>query len=208
MEQTQKKAYALGIIGRELNIDFDSDISQETANDLSALADDALLDEPKSEVGKKMKGIIEAEKVDAESEYNKGFNFHTDLNKNKIMPATVFVFQIFGKYAEKLASKEDIEGTRTEMLNELVSKLNELEYPVGYFDDPFNHLLPEVSKLLTALKGQVEHREEELKAMSVGVKHPKYGTLSPHLGSLKQYDDAIKNLRETFGFTEEDYRSK
>lgn len=207
MEQTQKKAYALGILARELRVDFD-EASPSDLNTLNMLSEDVILDEPTTEEGKRYKLIIDAEKADTESEYNKGFNFHTDLNTNKILPATIFVFQLFGKYAEKLASKEDVEATRAEMLGELVSKMNELEYPVGYFDDPFNILLPEVSKLMSALKGQVEHRDNELKAMSIGVKHPKYGTLSPHLATLKQLGDAAAKLRETFNYTEEDYRSQ
>lgn len=202
---SEKKAYALGIIGRELNVDFDNkDISADEWNQINEILEDVLLDEPKTEIGKNIKKAIEEEKENKESEYNKAFNFSKDLNENKIRPATIFIFQLLAKYAERLVDKD--EDAKFDMLAELVEKLNELQFPVGYIDSPFNVLLADAKKLNTALQGQMKHREDEIKALSIGIRHPKYETLSPHLASFAQMDTAIKTLRETFNFTEEDYR--
>lgn len=205
--EAEKKAYALGIIGPHFGVNFnDDDIDPQQMAQLSEIASDAILDEPKTEVGKSMKEIIEKEKADKEGEYNKGFNFHKDLNMNKITPATVFLLQLLAKYAERIvANDEKVEG---EMLCELIVKFNELDYPTGYVLRPFNIIVPQIQKLGAVLKGQVDHREDEIKAMAVGIKHPKYNNLTPHIASFKQLDESIKKLQETFGFTEEDYRGK
>lgn len=201
--ETEKKAYALGIIGREMNLDFD-ELSQEQYAQLNQIAEDAIADEPQTEVGKSMKKLIEEEQANTDGEYNKNFNFHKDLNENKINPAAVFVFELLGKNGKRLIDKDStVSG---EMLSELIQKFNELELPVGYTESPFTMVAAEVAKLNAALKGQIEHRDDEIKALSVGVRHPKYDTLSPHLASIKQLDETIAKLRETFGFTEQDYR--
>ncbi len=202
--ETEKKAYALGIVGRELGIDFDGEISSEQWVQIGNITDDALLDEPKTETGKQIKALIEKEKADSESEYNKGFNFHTDLNKNKINPSTVFVFQILAKYAEDIISKKP--NVDADILGEVVSKFNDLGMPTGYFKSVFNVVATEVSKLNASMDGQMSHREDEIKAYSIGIKHPKYGTLAPHLATLREMDESIKKLREKFNFKEEDYR--
>lgn len=205
MTDTEKKAYALGIIAREFNVDFDN-VSQEQLTQMNSVAEDAILDEPTSEVGKDMKKLIDEERANSESEYNKGFTFHKDLNENRINPATVFIFELLAKHASKLTNNDkDVDG---EILSELIVKFNELGLPVGYTTNPFKMVMAQVSKLNAAVEGQVSHREDEIKALSIGVKHPKYGTLSPHLASFTQLDEAIKKLRDTFNFTEEDYRSK
>ncbi len=205
MNDNEKRAYALGIIGREIGIDFDT-VSQDQLVQINAIAEDALLDEPKTEVGKNMKKFIDEEQKNTDGEYNKGFNFHKDLNNNKINPFTAFVFETLGKYGTRLAEKD--ETAETEMVNDLVTKMNELEYPIGYINNPFTLIQAQVVRLSNILKGQVDSREDEIKAYSIGIKHPKYGTLSPHLASLKQMDTAIANLKEKFGFTEDDYREK
>ncbi len=206
MNNVEKKAYALGIIGREMGVDFDQNMSAEQSAQINAIADDAILDEPQSEIGKKIKNVMAEERANSESEYNKGFNFHKDLNNNKINPSAIFVCELLAKYIERLIHKD--ETAEGEMLSELVNKLNELECPVDYFSAPFNMITPHLAKLNAAIKGQVEHRQDEIQAYSIGVKHPKFGTLSPHLATLKQMDESIKTLREKFNFTEEDYRGK
>ncbi len=202
----EDKAYALGIIGRELQIDFDDKLSDDQLRQIDEIAEDALLEEPKTEVGKKFKIVIEEEKKNAESEYNSSFNFNKDLNQNKISPATVFLFETLAKYAQRIVDKDPaVEG---EILSELIVKMNELEYPVDYIKTPFNIVLGNVQNIQTRLDGQRTDREEEIKAYAIGVKHPKYDTLSPHIASFKQLDETIIKLRETTGFTEEDYRGK
>ncbi len=204
MEETEKKAFALGLVARELNLDFDELNPQDFAK-IESIVTDSLLDEPTSDLGKKMKEIIAKELENKEGEYSKGFNFHKDLYSNKINPLTIFILETLAKYGERLVNTD--ESVDAEILSEVVSKMNELEYPVGYMLNPFNMVNSYVSRLNAALKGQQEHREDEIKALSIGVKHPKYGTLSPHLASLKDMDSAVKKLRETFNFTEEDYRA-
>ncbi len=204
--ETEKKAYALGIIGREMGVDFDNDLTADQYKQINEISEDALSDEPKTEIGKSIKKLIAEEQANSESEYNKGFNFHKDLNENKINPSAVFVFQVLAKYADRLVAKDP--NANGEMLSELIIKMNELELPTGYTTNVFNMVAAEVAKFNQALAGQVEHREDEIKALSDGVKHPKYGTLSPHLASFKQLDGAIEKLRNTFNFTEEDYRPK
>lgn len=202
----EKKAYALGIIGRELQIDFNDNLSPDQMRQLDEIAEDAILDEPKTETGIKFKKAIEEEKQKSESEYNTSFNFNKDLNNNKIVPATVFLFEVLAKYAQRIVDKdENVEG---EILSEIIVKMNELEYPTGYLKSPFNTVLGWVQNLSNRLEGQLTDREEEIKAYSVGVTHPKHKTLSPHIASFKQFDDAILKLRESSGFTEKDYRGE
>lgn len=204
MNKNEQRAYAIGIIARELNIDMDSE-SPEVFVELNSVLEDVLLDEPKTEANKKLKKKIEEEMENKESEYNSSFNFHKDLNQNKINPATVFILETLGKNAEKIVNGED-KDIENEIIGEIIKKLNEINFPIGYVNNPFNTILALVGKLNSTMKGQVEHREEEIKALSVGVRHPKYKTLSPHLASIGVLDDTIKKLREKFNFTEEDYR--
>ncbi len=206
LEHSKRKAYAMGIIARELHIDFDQQLSADEAQTLSALGEDVLLDEPKSEKGKELKIIVDEEKALADSEYNKAFNFSADLNENKIRPATIFLFQLFAKYAEKIVN--DDKGVLQEMMDELVAKLNDLEYPVSYFSSPFSTVQSQIKPLLDLLEGQKTIRDEELLSYAVGVKHPKYHTLTPAIASLRMMDVAIAKMKETTGFTEEDFRGK
>lgn len=203
MNKTEQKAYALGIIGGELGIDFDN-LPPDQLSQISDIADDAILDEPKTEIGKQMKKKIEEEKANSDGEYNKSFNFHKDLNKNKIDPIIIFILEKLFKYAPKLVEKD--EQANSDLLGDVVSKMNELKYPVGYISNPFKLISSFLIRLEGELKGQLNHREDEIKALSIGVRHPKYDTLSPHLASFKDMDNAIKTLRKTFNFTEEDYR--
>lgn len=202
--ETEKKAYALGIVAREFNVDFDAELPQEQLIQINNIADDAILDEPKTDIGKDMKKLIDTEQANSESEYNKGFNFHKDLNGNKINPAAVFIFQVLAKYADRLIDKDPTADA--EMLSDLVTKFNDLGLPSGYTSNPFQMVAGQVSRLNAVIKGQVDYRKDEIEALSVGIKHPRYGTLSPHLASLRDMDAAIKRLRETFNYTEEDYR--
>lgn len=203
MEEVTKKAYATGIIARELNLDFDS-MSNDDKLAVYALVEDAILDEPVSEKGKEMKALIDKEMADVESDYNQGFNFHKDLNQNKIAPASIFVLELMGKYAERLVN--DDPKALPEMMDELVAKVNDLGLPVGYLDDIFNPLSIQGAKLKDRLVGQRDYREQEMRAIAIGIKHPKHGTLSPHLASLRDMDKSIVKLRETFGFKPEDFQ--
>ncbi len=204
-ETIEKKAYALGIIGRELMIDFDDNLTTDQMRQIEEIAEDALLDEPKTETGKKFKIVIEEEKKNADSEYNQGFNFSKDLNNNKITPLSVFILQTFGKYAERIAAKD--KEVDQEMLSEIIVKMNELGFPTDYIKTPFNVILGKTQLINDLLGGQLMARKEELMAYTVGVRHPKYKNLTPHIATFKQLDDAIGNAKEKFGFTEEDYRS-
>lgn len=203
--ETEKKAYALGIIGRENHVNFDSDIDPDKLSYLNSLAEDAILDEPKTEDGKKMKILIEQEMAVSDGEYNKTFNFHKDLNNNKIAPGSVFVLELLAKYAQQLNDAD--EKLYDKLLSEIIIKFNELELPVGYSEKPFVMAMGHVKKLFTLLEGQVGIRELELRSLATGVHHPKFG-LSPHLASFKKLDEAIIKLREITGFTGEDFRGK
>lgn len=206
MNETENKAYALGIISRELGVDFESDLSPEELTQVNGIAEDAVSEDPKTDLGKKMKDIIQKEKSATDGDYNKGFNFHKELNNNKINPAAIFLFELFGKYAKRLVEKD--EKAEGEMLSEFIAKLNELDFPTGYIKSPFNMISTHITKLNNAVQGQSNHREDEIEALAIGFRHPLYGTLSPHLASFKNMDDAIENLRTTFKFTEKDYRSE
>ncbi len=207
------KAYALGIIGREFQIDFNEKLSPDQLRQLDEIAEDVILPEPKTEIGIKLKAMIEEEKSKPTSDYNTGFDFSKDLNNNKIVPMTIFLLETLAKYAQRLVDKDkNVEG---EILSELIIKMNELEYPIGtapgslpYFKSPFNTAFGYLQKQLERIEGQVTDREEEIKAYGIGARHPKFNTLSPHIASFKQMDEAIVKLRETFGFTEEDFRGK
>lgn len=192
----------MGIIGRELGVDFEN-LTPQDSQALDMLALDAVSDEPVSEKGKEFKAIIEKESADDESEYNKGFKFHTDLNENKIRPATIFLLQLLGQYAEKVVG--GTENAEADMLGDFVTKLNDLEFPVDYTDNPFNTIIGLIGKLKREYEGERKHRETEILSLGVGLRHPKYNTLAPHLASLRQLDGAIANLREKFGFTKEDF---
>lgn len=202
---TEQKAYILGIITRELNVNFD-DVSQEELVGINKVLEDVLLDEPETDLGKKIKEIVKKEQEDTEGDYNKSFNFHKDLNENKIIPTTKFILEVLSTYSQRIIDND--ETVEQDILAEIVKKMNELNYPNGYIQSPFNTILATINKISSALKGQVEHREDEIKSLSIGIRHPKYNTLSHHLSSFKDMDNAIKRLRETFNFTEEDYRSK
>src|ERR1700741_1373214 len=102
MNETEKRAYALGLIAKELEIDFESEIDPKEMDKINAVLEDSIADEPKTEIGKKMKDIIAHELETKDGEYNKQFDFHKDLNDNKVVPATIFVLELLGKYAKKI----------------------------------------------------------------------------------------------------------
>lgn len=202
------KAYLLGIICGELGIDPNDfgDLSKDQMMQLDEIAEDALLDEPKTDLGKKMKARAEEERGKEDSDYNKSFNFNKDLNNNKISPLTVFVMEIIGKYAQRIVDKD--QNVESEMLSEIIIKMNELEYPISYLNSPFNIIVPSINKLLNRLQGQVDHRKDEILAYSIGVRHPKFNTLDTGMPTIKNLDEAIKKLRESTGYTEADYRGE
>lgn len=206
MEKTEKKAYAMGLLARDFDIDFEN-LSGQESEQLNMIAEDAISDEPKTEAGKNLKKLVEEEQAKTDGEYNKGFNFHKDLHQNKIKPTAILIFKILADYAEKLVNKDEEEIVLLDqMLGDLIPKMNDMGFPVGSLGTPFNIVATWVSKLNKKLAGQLEHREEEIKALGVGVKSPQFGTLTPHSATLREMDEAIKKLRETFNFTEEDFR--
>lgn len=191
---------SLNLLGEEL--------SEEQQAAIHSLVQDALLDNPTSEEGKKLRFNVIKEKVNDESSIVKSLSFGKDLHENKVVPVSILLAQLVAENIEKYhtGTGDENDALIDKLVSDIVVKMNELDFPVDYIDNCFKAFGTMGARIKDGLNGQATHHKDEILALAVGVKHPIYKTLDSRIVAFKDLDNAVTKLRESTGFTEEDYR--
>lgn len=208
MSKKTDLSFAIGLAIKTLGLD-PSTMNDEQFSELQFLAQDALLEQPQTEEGKKLKFNITKEKANKSSDYVKNFSFGQDLHENKVKPASVLLAQLVAEGMQEYLEGDSAANTELidKMSGELIAKLNGLNYPLDYIENFFKNIGSLVNQLKNNLEGQRDFRKDQILALSIGVKHPTYGKLDSRIVSFKDLDNAIEKLRKDYNYTEEDYRS-
>lgn len=202
-------SFAIGLAIKNLNLN-PAELNDEQITELQFLAQDALLDAPKTKEGKKLKFDIIREKAnESTSEYVKGFSFGQDLVENKVKPVSVFLAKLISENMEDYVNGDHAKNDETieKVSGELIATLNSLDYPLDYLDNFFKNIGSFVNQLKNNIEGQRDFRKDQILALAIGKKHPTYGKLDSRIVSFKDLDEATEKLRSERGYTEDDYRS-
>ncbi len=208
MSQKTDLSFALGLAIKTLGLN-PTQLNDEQISELQFLAQDALLEDPKTKAGKKLKFDLIREKANpGNSEYSKNFAFGQDLTDNKVKPSSVFLAKIISENIQEYIDGDKDKNIELidKMSNEIIVMLNGLNYPIDYLDNFFKNVANLTSQVKDNVKGQVDARKDQILSFAIGVKHPTFDTLDNRVVSFKDLDASIEKLKAAGNYTEEDYR--